>query len=49
MFTVEDTTPSAATLGVVNIAPRVSSLNKLDIIRSSGSNLLGVRDPQRND
>jgi hypothetical protein len=36
-----ETTPSAATLGVVDIAPHVSPSNKLDRIRSSGSNLLG--------
>jgi hypothetical protein len=29
------------TLGVVKIAPHVSPSNKVDIIRSSGSNLFG--------
>jgi hypothetical protein len=38
---VVDTTPGATTLGVVDIAPHVSPSNKLDRIRSSGSNLLG--------
>jgi hypothetical protein len=36
-----ETTPSAATLGVVDTAPHVRLSNKLDGIRSSGSNLLG--------
>jgi hypothetical protein len=36
-----ETTPSATTLGVVEIAPDVSPSKKLDKIQSSGSNLLG--------
>jgi hypothetical protein len=44
------TTLSAVTLGVVDIAPHVSPSNKLDRIRSSGSNLLGKKcDHHRND
>jgi hypothetical protein len=36
-----ETTPSAATLGVVEIAPHVSASNKLGKNQSNGSNLLG--------
>jgi hypothetical protein len=36
-----ETTPTAMTLGVVDIAPHVIPSNKLDRIQSSGSNLLG--------
>jgi hypothetical protein len=36
---VVDITPGATTLGVVDKAPQVSSSNKLDRNRSSGSNL----------
>jgi hypothetical protein len=36
-----EATPSATTLGVVEITPHVSASNKLGINQSSGSNLLG--------
>jgi hypothetical protein len=36
-----EATPSATTLGVVEIAPHVSASNKLGINQLSGSNLLG--------
>jgi hypothetical protein len=36
-----ETTLSALTLGVVEIAPHVSTSNKLGVSQSNGSNLLG--------
>jgi hypothetical protein len=36
-----EATPSATTLGVVEIAPHVSASNKLGINQSNGSNSLG--------
>jgi hypothetical protein len=45
---VVDTTLGATTLELVDIAPHVSPSNKLDRIRSSGSNLLGkTRSPSQ--
>jgi hypothetical protein len=42
-----ETTPSAMTLDVVEIAPHVSPSNKLGIDQSNGSNLLEKCDHHR--